>query len=246
MLCAFLGSPVFADEAKCSSIISSYLTVQEFSTYCYTEVDEKTKEVLDKEIEYYIIDPYQAVINQLKTLRDSFQQEAMRITLGSLGQCIAVCLQCDHDGGSMKFLALLLARVKDTQTMVIDLGRFEGKECYEILKNTVMPSVDRGFAELGAHLIAVVEWEGGFDFVAVPKSKREQIKEESYIRMADGGLRLMWDDGFADFETDKALWSKERASVKKHNVKLHALMKTSEMSSRGRYQQEKASRQLQW
>jgi hypothetical protein len=64
LLRAFLGCPVFADEAKCASVIGVHLTVQNFSMYYYTEVDGKTKEEQDKIQEYYVIDPFQAIINQ--------------------------------------------------------------------------------------------------------------------------------------------------------------------------------------
>jgi hypothetical protein len=200
LLRAFLGCPVFADEAKCASVIGAHLTVQNFSKYYYTDVDEKTKEEQDKIQEYYVIDPFQAIINQLKTLRDSFPKEALGVTLGELGKCIAVCLQCDHGGGTMKFIALLLARVKDTQTVVVDLGRFKGKECHHILQNTVMPAIDSGFKYLSEHALAIVEWEGvkgGFDFVAVPK---DQIEGVFRIRGTDGRLGVTWEGRDAVFE----------------------------------------------
>jgi hypothetical protein len=90
MLSAFNGGQrVFACETACSSVISAHLTTQHFREYRYTELDPATGCEIEVVQEYYYIDPYQAVINQLKTMRDSFPAEAMGITLGTLGDCIA-------------------------------------------------------------------------------------------------------------------------------------------------------------
>jgi hypothetical protein len=195
LLGGFLGSTFFAHIGKCDTVVSKHISTQVFSTYEYKVIDPDTKEECDKSVEYYVIDPYQAMINQLKSFRVSFPYESMNIDLGVLGEAIGVCFQSDHGGGSMKCIELVLARRKNKQTIKLDLARFEGKECHEVMMNTVMPSMDSGFARMSETVLVFVEWGDGFDFVDIPKGKTVQ-----YQRIEDNVMRVMWDDGYKDFE----------------------------------------------
>ncbi|KAJ1421300.1 hypothetical protein B484DRAFT_433274 [Ochromonadaceae sp. CCMP2298] len=158
-------------------------------------------EEVERKIEYYLVDPYTALLNQLRTFRDSWACKPLGVDLGSLGECIAVVLQADHGGGSMKFIEVILARAGDKQTITADLARYEGKQTHHILEQTMMPVIDNGFSKMKDRVLVVLEWAGGFDFVDVPAEAKEHPEQLKVRRLAGGGMRARWDGGYRDFET---------------------------------------------
>jgi hypothetical protein len=113
-----------------------------------------------------------ALTKQLELLRDTDPIEPIGMRLGDYGDWLPVCFQADHGGPSMKFILVVLAREKDGQAIKIDLARFEGKDTHRILQNTVMPHLNQAFETLRSLVLVVLQWEGGYDIVEMPKEKK--------------------------------------------------------------------------
>jgi hypothetical protein len=70
----------------------------------------------------------------------------------------------------MQFLSVFLAYEGCEQLHTCSLGRFEGKESYDILANTIVPCIDSGIGKLNNVYILIMEGPEGFDYSLVDKN----------------------------------------------------------------------------
>ena len=142
---------------------------------------------------------------------DVTTRTSIGIDLGELGSVLGVVIMGDHGGDSMSFLAEFELYEGCGQKHTANLGEFEGKESYFSIENTIIPHILEGVKILDFIYVLFVIFDGGFDFVFIPKNvitielvteeQRSRIPEEVKVEkiVNTNTLSATWSTGEAKF-----------------------------------------------
>ena len=122
--------------------------------------------------------------------------QTLGIDLGE-GEEIGMLYEGDHGGEYMLFIVVMLTHEGCLQKLHAVLGKFQAKESYSILANTVVPRIDAGIGLLNKLFCLVIEGPEGFDFAFVDKEKcgvvtsRSELPATLAIETPDGDVCSM-------------------------------------------------------
>jgi hypothetical protein len=161
---------IFPTKTQLGLVKNKHAPMLYFDKYTYVKLlNEKSTKTEKVTVEYTWADLGECLDKHMKSVRDCYSGLKPGFLLGPEGLCLGLVLLGDHGGIEMKFQIGYLTVQSKGQWRHDMIGKFEGKETYDIVKNTVMPHVDCAASRLSKLCVFVVEWETGFDFVFLPK-----------------------------------------------------------------------------
>mmetsp|Transcript_25039 Transcript_25039/g.41864 ORF Transcript_25039/g.41864 Transcript_25039/m.41864 type:complete len:344 (+) Transcript_25039:432-1463(+) len=88
--------------------------------------------------------------------------------LGERGLCIPAVVIGDCGQGETKYQIQVVLRVGDKEKHRAEIGKANGAEEYDIIKNTCAPVINEGFKKMQQYNMLIVEWDTGCDYVMIP------------------------------------------------------------------------------
>ena len=121
-------------------------------------------------IKYTSVCPKDVLEIQLMALSTAEELPTLGIDLGD-GEEIGMLYEGDHGGEYMLFIVVMLTHEGCLQKFHAVLGKFQAKESYSILADTIVPRIDAGIGVLNKLFCLVIEGPEGFDFAFVDRVK---------------------------------------------------------------------------
>lgn len=143
---------IFSSYKQCAEIESKAVTILNFSTYTATVKDPKRHGDMTKiNLPFTHASPFVALREHLIALMNGIEMTtdpSLGISLGEAGCVLPVIIMGDAGGGVFSCIAEFRSFEGAGQRYNTNIGEFTGKESYDVVKNTVIPSIFAGINEM--------------------------------------------------------------------------------------------------